>query len=99
MRRYSRFILLSLLVASVTVPAIVDNVAASSINIIDYDLEGIYADTTQYYVLWVRGDNTVPLEVNASVLEFVGSTGWPQLSIEVFDYEDYHYRTSAIADC
>jgi hypothetical protein len=64
-----------ILIAILTAPTIVNNAAASTINIIDYDLEGIDADTSQYYVLWVRGEATVPLEVNASVLEFVGSTG------------------------
>ena len=98
-RGYSRFILVSLLVASVVVPTIVDIAAASSINIIDYDLEGIDSDTTQYYVLWIRGEDTVPLEVNVTVLEFVGSTGWPQLSINVYDYEDYSYSTGSLADC
>ena len=72
---------------------------ASRINIIDYELEGIDADTVQYYVLWFRGPDPVPLEVNATVLEFVGSTGWPQLAIEVFDYDDYSYSTGALASC
>ncbi len=98
-RRYSSFVIISILIAILTVPTIVNNAAASSINIIDYDLEGINADTSQYYVLWVRGDTLVPLEVNASVLEFVGSTGWPQLSIEVFEYEDYSYSSGALASC
>lgn len=48
---------------------------ASRINIIDYELEGIDADTSQYYVLWFRGLDAVALEVNATVLEFIGSTG------------------------
>ena len=66
-RRYSSFVIISILIAILTVPTIVNKAAASSINIIDYDLEGINAVTSQYYVLWVRGDTLVPLEVNASV--------------------------------
>ncbi len=98
-RRYSSASVILILIAILTVPTIVNNAAASTINIIDYDLEGIDADTSQYYVLWVRGEATVPLEVNASVLEFVGSTGWPQISIEVFEYEDYSYSSGVLASC
>jgi hypothetical protein len=72
---------------------------ASSITIIDYELEGINAGTNQYYVLWLRGPDPVPLRVNASVLEFVGSTGWPQLAIDVYDYDDYSYNINALASC
>ena len=81
------------------VPSIVTQADASKINIIDYDLDGIFADTTQYYVYWVRSGVTVPTVVNATVLEFVGSTGWPQLSIEIFEYEDYDYSGGALAYC
>jgi hypothetical protein len=98
-RRYSSLVVISILMAMFMAPTIVDNAAASSIDIIDYDLEGINAGTSQYYVLWVHGVNHVQLEVNASVLEFVGSTGFPQLSIEVFDYDDYSYNTGALASC
>jgi hypothetical protein len=99
MKRYAVLATIILLLGIVIVPTIVDKVDASSITIIDYDLEGIYADTTQYYVLWVRGGITVPTEVNASVLEFEGSTGWPQLSIEIFEYEDYSYNEGLLAIC
>ena len=98
-RRYSSLFVISIIVAILIVPAIVNNAAASSINIIDYDLEGINADTSQYYVLWIHGEDAISLEVNASVLEFVGSTGWPQLSIKIFAYEDYSYGTGALASC
>jgi len=98
-RRYSSLVVISVLIAILAVPTIIDTTAASSINIIDYDLEGINADTSQYYVIWVRGEETVPLEVNASVIEFVGSTGWPQFSIEIFEYEDYSYNIGALASC
>jgi hypothetical protein len=99
MKRHSALAAVIVLLGIVTVPSIIESVDASSITIIDYDLEGINADTSQYYVIWVRGEVTVPLEVNASVLEFVGSTGWPQLSIEVFEYEDYSYSIGALASC
>ncbi|MHA2043352.1 MAG: hypothetical protein ACXAAO_03480 [Candidatus Thorarchaeota archaeon] len=92
-------VVISLIISIIMVPSTIVNVTASSINIIDYDLEGINADTTQYYVLWVLGDETVPIEVNTTVLEFVGSTGWPQLTIEVYEYEDYSYSTGALANC
>jgi len=98
-RRYSIFVVVSLLLAFLSVPSIVKTTDASRIDIIDYDLEGIDADTSQYFVVWLRGVTPVPMEVNASVLEFVGSTGWPQLSIEVYDYEHYSYTTGALATC
>jgi hypothetical protein len=98
-RRYSVFIVLILLLTVLSVPSIVMKTDASKITIVDYDLEGIDAGTTQYYVVWLRGVTPVPMEVNASVLEFVGATGWPQLSIEVYDYEDYTYDIGAIASC
>ncbi len=74
-------------------------VEASSITIIDYELEGINAGTSQYYVLWYRGPGIVSLDVNATVLEFVGATGWPQIVIDVFNYDDYSYNTGALASC
>lgn len=98
-RRYSILIVTFVLIAILSVPSFVEQVKASSINIIDYDLEGIDADTTQYYVLWVRGENHLHLEINATALEFIGSTGWPQISIEIFNYDDYSYDSGAIVTC
>ncbi|TXT55295.1 MAG: conserved exported protein of unknown function [Candidatus Thorarchaeota archaeon] len=72
---------------------------ASGINIIDYDMEGIQADTTQFFVLWVRGTNDYPITVNATVLEFVGSTGWPQLEIAIYEFDNWEYSEDAIEAC
>ncbi|MBD3406946.1 MAG: hypothetical protein GF411_12585 [Candidatus Lokiarchaeota archaeon] len=72
---------------------------ASGIDIIDYEHEGIKADTTQFFVLWVRGATDYPITVNATVLEFVGSTGWPQLGIAIYEFENWNYSENAIATC
>ncbi len=98
-RKYSSIVLLSILTLMIIIPPVIDSSAASNLTIIDYELEGIFANTTQYFVLWIRGELSVPLEVNASVLEFVGSTGWPQLSIQVFEFEDYTYSVGELASC
>jgi hypothetical protein len=99
MKKCSTCALAIILLGAMIAPSIIDRVDASSMTIIDYDLEGIDAGTTQFYVYWVRSGVTVPTEVNATVLEFVGATGWPELSIEIFDYEDYTYSIGAIAFC
>ena len=98
-RSYSIIVVLSILSAILAVPTIVHRAEASSITIIDYDLEGIQANTAQYYVVWLRDVSPVPFEINASVLEFEESTGWPNLSIQVFDYFEYSYETGALATC
>ncbi|MHA2083827.1 MAG: hypothetical protein ACXABD_08745 [Candidatus Thorarchaeota archaeon] len=78
---------------------IVTEVKADSLDIIDYDLEGIYADTTQYFVMWIQGPSGHLFHVNASVLEFAGSTGWPQLEITIYDFDDYPYFDNYLATC
>jgi hypothetical protein len=97
-RTYTILLSLSILLSLLGASYVYDT-EASSITIIDYDLDGIDASTSQNYVLWIRGEDIVPLEVNASVLEFVGSSGWPQISIEIFEYDDYSYSTGALANC
>ena len=99
-RPYKLFtILFILLSGSVTLSVFAVSVDASSLNIIDYDYEGIFADTTQYFVLWVHGSQPVDLTVNASVLEFEGATGWPQLELRIFDFQDYNYTDDYLAMC
>ncbi|MGY5878875.1 MAG: hypothetical protein RTV31_01435 [Candidatus Thorarchaeota archaeon] len=77
----------------------IESVDASSLSIIDYDYEGIDADTTQYFALWIRGNNSVPLTINATVLEFEGATGWPQLEMRVFEFANYNYTDDYLAIC
>jgi hypothetical protein len=98
-KRLSSIVGIIVLLGVLIGPTIIEYADGSSITIIDYDLEGIYANTVQYYVFWVRSGVTIPTEVNATALEFIGSTGWPQLSIEIFEYEDYTYSDGAIAFC
>ncbi|TFG97018.1 hypothetical protein E4H12_09655, partial [Candidatus Thorarchaeota archaeon] len=61
-------ILLILLTGTITFSVFAESADASSLSIIDYDYEGIAADSTQYFVIWVRGDQSVELTINASVL-------------------------------
>lgn len=63
--------------------------ADSQINILDYYAEGIPADYTEYFTIWNQGSNVYPLQINATVLEFVGSTGWPELKLELWDWDDF----------
>ena len=84
---------------SFTVSYLTEFSKASSLSIIDFDYEGITADTTQYFVLWNQGINIVELTVNATVLEFVGSTGWPQLEMRIFEFSDYNYSDNYLAIC
>jgi len=92
-------ILIVLLSGLVTFSVFAESAATSSLSIIDYDYEGIDADSTQYFVLWIRGGQPVDLAMNASVLEFVGATGWPQLEMRVFDFQDYNYSDDYLARC
>lgn len=77
----------------------IENVDGSSLSIIDYDYEGIAADSTQYFVLWIHGSQPVDIAVNASVLEFEGATGWPQLKMRIFEFQDYNYTEGYLAIC
>jgi hypothetical protein len=92
-------ILIILLSGSITFSIFTESVDASSMSIIDYDYEGIDADTTQYFALWVRGSQSVDLTANATVLEFVGATGWPQLEMRIFEFADYNYTDDYLAIC
>ncbi|MHA1904289.1 MAG: hypothetical protein ACXADL_12795 [Candidatus Thorarchaeota archaeon] len=78
---------------------IVMETKADSLDIIDYDLEGIYADSTQFFVMWIQGLSEHLFEVNASVLEFVGATGWPQLEISIYNFNDFPYADNYLAKC
>ena len=98
-KRLAILLVLGLFTASMTVTYFIENVDASSLSIIDYDYEGIAADSTQYFVLWNRGSQLVDLTVNASALEFVGATGWPQLELRIFKFQDYNYTESYLAIC
>ncbi|MHA1863760.1 MAG: hypothetical protein ACTSWA_08325, partial [Candidatus Thorarchaeota archaeon] len=82
-RRLVILLVLGFLTGSMTLTCFIENVDASSLSIIDYDYEGIAADSTQYFVLWNHGSQPVDLVANASVLEFVGATGWPQLEMRI----------------
>jgi len=88
-----------ILIGSLTLAYFTEKSEASSFSIIDYDYEGIAADTTQYFVIWNQGINPVELTVNASVLEFVGSTGWPQFEMRVFRFSNYNYTADSLAIC
>ena len=92
-------ILLILLTGTITFSVFAESADASSLSIIDYDYEGIAADSTQYFVIWVRGDQSVELTINASVLEFEGATGWPQLELRIFEFQDYNYTDDYLAIC
>jgi hypothetical protein len=92
-------IVIVLLSGLVSISISTQTVDASSLSIIDYDNEGIAADSTQYFVLWNRGGQSVDLAINASVLEFVGSTGWPQLEVRVFTFQDYNYSDDYLVRC
>ena len=98
-KRLAILLVLGLFTASMTVTYFIENVEASSLSIIDYDYEGITSDSTQYFVLWNRGSQLVDLTVNASALEFVGATGWPQLELRVFEFQDYNYTEGYLAIC
>ena len=98
-KRLAILLVLGLFTASMTVTYFIENVEASSLSIIDYDYEGIAADSTQYFVLWNRGSQSVDLTLNASALEFVGATGWPQLELRIFEFQDYNYTEGYLAIC
>ncbi len=63
--------------------------ADSQLNILDYYNEGIPADYTEYFVLWNQGQYDYPLQINATAMEFVGATGWPELQIEIWEWADF----------
>lgn len=92
-------ILLLLITGTMAFSVFTESVDASSLSIIDYDYEGIAADSTQFFVLWIRGGQPVDLTINASVLEFVGATGWPQLEMRIFEFQDYNYSDDYLAIC
>ncbi|MGY5858030.1 MAG: hypothetical protein RTU63_01575 [Candidatus Thorarchaeota archaeon] len=99
-RPFKILIILSILLSGlVTFSVFIESADASSLTIIDYDYEGIAADSTQYFVLWIRGGQPVDLAINASVLEFVGATGWPQLEMRIYDFQDYNYSDDYLARC
>jgi len=74
-------------------------VQATSITIVDYDMEGIAGGTTQFFVIWIRGMNSLQLEINITALEFEGSTGWPELTISIYNYTDFSYNYEYITTC
>lgn len=98
-KRLAILLILGLFTGTMTFTFFIESVDASSLSIIDYDYEGIAADSTQYFVLWIRGSHPVDLTVNASALEFVGATGWPQLELRIFEFQDYNYSESYLAIC
>jgi len=75
----------------------VSGVSADGITIIDYDYEGILADSTQYFVVNNLGSRSYDLQVNISALEFEGATGWPDFRLSVYDFWDAEYSTDYIA--
>ncbi len=99
LKRKAILIAVTVILGSFSISIVTDTAEASSLSIIDYDYEGIAADSTQYFVLWNRGSQEVDLIVNATVLEFVGSTGWPQLEMRIFQYQDYNYSDGHLAFC
>ncbi len=78
---------------------LIQEVSGDSLTIIDYDYEGIGADTTQYFVIWNRGTSDISMQANATVLEFVGSTAWPQLEMAVFVFDDALYTLGHLTKC
>lgn len=92
-------LILGLFTGSMTFTYFIENVDASSLSIIDYDYEGIAADSTQYFAFLINGSQPVDLTVNASVLEFEGATGWPQLEMRIFEFQDYNYTEDYLAIC
>lgn len=98
-RQLAYLLICSIITGSITLAYFTDSSEASSLSIIDYDYEGIAADKTQYFVLWNQGTDFVELTVNASVLEFLGSTGWPQLEMRIFEFSDYNYTDDFLAIC
>lgn len=92
-------ILFILLSGLVTFSLFIECVDASSLSIIDYDYEGISAEETQFFVLWNHGNQILDLTINASVLEFEGATGWPQLELRIFEFQNYNYSDDYLAIC
>jgi len=91
--------LILVLITSLLSIAIVSDVAADGINIIDYDYDGINPDTTQFFALWNHGLNPHDIQVNISALEFVGATGWPDFEVSLYDFSDYDYSSNYLATC
>ncbi|MCK4568192.1 MAG: hypothetical protein KAU48_12880 [Candidatus Thorarchaeota archaeon] len=98
-KRLAILLILGFFTGSMTLTFFSEGVDASSLSIIDYDYEGIAADSTQYFALLIHGSQPVDLTVNASVLEFVGSSGWPQLEMRIFEFQDYNYTEGYLAIC
>lgn len=70
--------------------------ADSQLNILDYYVEGIPADYTEYFAIWNQGDFDYSLQINATVLEYVGSTGWPELKLELWNWDDFRAGSESI---
>ncbi|MHA1907764.1 MAG: hypothetical protein ACW98Y_10760 [Candidatus Thorarchaeota archaeon] len=74
--------------------ALIEEVSADKFTIIDYDYEGIFPGTTQYFVLWNHASKTIDLQVNTTMLEFEGATGWPETELRVYEFGDQVYTTN-----
>ncbi len=98
-KRLAILLIFCVFTGSMTFTFLTESVDASSLSIIDYDYEGIEAGSTQYFVIGIRGNQPVDLTVNTSVLEFVGATGWPQLEMRIFEFQDYNYTDGYLAIC
>jgi hypothetical protein len=97
-KRLAILLILVLFTGSMTLTFFSDGADASSLSIIDYDHEGIAADSTQYFALLIHSSQPVDLTVNVSVLEFVGSSGWPQLEMRIFEFQDYNYTEGYLSN-
>lgn len=61
---------------------------ANQLNVLDYDQAGILHDSIQYYAIYNNAEDT-EMTVNLTALEFIGSTGYPEFALTIFDWEDY----------